>query len=117
MDSFFSDRRCKKRYSDTIPCEYKILDEDIDIMELRYKKAKTKNISLGGLCVETDDKVLPGSLIRVEIQLGDTPKKIDTFCEVEWARKGNERYMAGLSFISLDELTAGMLKEYLGKYN
>ena len=117
MNSFFSDRRGGKRYSNNLTCEYKILDEDIDIMEIRYKTAKTTNISLGGICVETQDKVMPGSLIRVEIPLGDSPQKINTFCEVEWARPGNGRYMAGLSFMSLDDLAAGMLKDYLGKYN
>ena len=117
MNSFFSDRRGGKRYSDNLTCEYKILDEDIDIMEIRYKNAKATNISLGGICVEAGDKIPAGSVVRVEIPLGDSAKKINTFCEVEWARSSSGKTLAGLSFMSLDDITAGMLKEYLGKYN
>jgi len=117
MMNFFKERRASKRFNAELDTEFKILGDDTDLMELRYRKAKTKNISFGGLCMATKLRVESGSVVRIDLPLEDRLKAINTFCEVEWCRPESGSYLAGLSFIGLGDEETEHLKQYIEQYN
>lgn len=103
MKNIAHERRTDKRIDKQLDVEYKVLGEEIDILGFCYKKAKTKNISLKGLCLFMGMKLQEGSVLRLDVATEDANKSINTFCEVEWCRPDVNGYEAGLSFISLNK--------------
>ncbi len=67
-------------------------------------RAKTKDISLGGLCLEAEKRFLKGSILKVGIHGNGSGRAEDVFCRVEWCRKKKGAYTAGMSFINLDKV-------------
>ncbi len=103
MSGKADERRAYKRYEKEIEAEYKLMSDSVDLMAMTYERAKTKNISFGGVCLEVKNKIFEGSVIRLGIPPGGEAVKINTFCEVEWCSPASGGYSAGLSFISLTE--------------
>lgn len=117
MSNMFKDRRSDKRHDREAEVEYKILDDSADIMEMGYKKAVIKNISMGGVCMRPGARLKTGNVVRIDIPLAGKDKKINAFCEVEWCGSGQEGFLAGLSFITLGEEEAVILGELIKTYN
>ena len=103
MDKFFMERRAHKRLQHETDAKYKIISDETDLMGLRYREAKTANISRGGICMKLAMRLSEGSVIRLEIPLEKRKKNIDTFCEVEWCSPDAGEFMSGLSFINLTD--------------
>jgi len=75
-----------------------------------------KNISRGGVCIQTEQKINEGNVIRVEIPApGSSKNKINAFCEVQWCRKSfvTGYYEIGLSFIAMKEDDVEYLRQYV----
>jgi hypothetical protein len=117
MLDLFKDRRSSKRLESNVEAEYKVLDDSADVIEMGYRKAKAKNISLGGLCMLTGIKLEAGNVIRVDLPLGRDGKKVNAFCEVEWCRRDQDAWLAGFSFITLGEEETQNLGEFIKTYN
>jgi len=116
MEESYSERRVDKRLRSELSAEYKLFGEDIDLLSFQYKKATTKDISKRGVCLAVDNSVKEGDVMRLDVTLGER-KKINTFGEVEWCRKDNGGYIAGISFISLSHNDTETLTKYLSLLN
>ncbi|MCX7699059.1 MAG: PilZ domain-containing protein [Candidatus Goldbacteria bacterium] len=101
MLEIFKDRRTQKRISHSLETNYKILDNPNLSSASEYKKAQIKNISLGGLCLHSEQSLKVGNMLRVNFILEEDDKKIDTFCEVKWCKRDINGFLLGLSFITL----------------
>ena len=117
MNKFFTERRTHKRINHESEAEFKILAEDTDLMGLMYRKAKTINISKGGLCLKLGLRLDEGSVVRLEMPMGSDSKTINTFCEVEWCVPASGEFKTGLSFIGLSEDGTEYMDELISNYN
>ena len=102
MIDIFKDRRAQKRISHKIETNFKVMDNP-DILEIEYKKARIKNISLGGICLQSNQSLKTGNMVRINFTLHENDKIVDTFCEVKWCKRVIDGFLAGLSFITLTE--------------
>jgi hypothetical protein len=59
------------------------------------------NVSGGGLCLVTDERLAPKQLLAITVPLPPTDIAIPTLAYVQWTRplRGTGRYSAGLSFV------------------
>ncbi len=101
MEHILAGRREQKRYIKEFDVEYTRFS--FRGRAARSSRAKTKNISLGGLCLEAEKRLLKGSILKVGIYGNGSGGMAGVFCRVEWCRKKSGAYMAGLSFIDLDK--------------
>jgi hypothetical protein len=116
IEEDYSERRVDVRYKNDLTAEYKLFGEDFDLLSFQYKKARTKDISKRGVCLQVDAVIREGDVMRLDLEIEER-KKINTFGEVEWCRKVNEGYIAGISFISLSPHDSETLSEYLRMLN
>ncbi|MCD6499144.1 MAG: PilZ domain-containing protein [Deltaproteobacteria bacterium] len=62
---------------------------------------QSENLSLGGICMQTDQPVEQGAFVAVELNLPGGEETADLFAEVVWARpEGKDSYLLGLRFIA-----------------
>lgn len=111
------ERRTSRRLKSEAEAEFKVFNDSMDILQMGYKKARSKNVSMGGICLAVDSEVAAGNVVRVDIPIGGSGAKINTFCEVAWCRKDLEGYLAGFSFISLAEEETKLIDAYIKSYN
>ncbi len=116
MIDIFKDRRTQKRISHKIETNFKILDNP-DILQIEYKKAQMKNISLGGLCLQSNQSLKAGNMVRVNFTLNEQDKKVDTFCEVRWCKRVIDGFLAGLSFITLTKEEEENIYSFINQCN
>jgi c-di-GMP-binding flagellar brake protein YcgR len=117
MLDMFSDRRSSKRVDKNLEAEYELLDGGVPATQAGFKKSITRNISLGGICMIVNSKLEAGDVIRVNLDLSGSDKKVNAFCNVEWCRREQDGWLAGISFISLGEDEAGHIGSYIEDYN
>lgn len=62
----------------------------------------SKNISTGGLQIQTDTLLPIGTLLKIQVLLADTKKTTTLFGKIKWIKKhgDSELYEAGLAFVS-----------------
>jgi c-di-GMP-binding flagellar brake protein YcgR len=116
MLDIFKDRRTQKRVPQTIETNFKILDNPA-LQEIEYKKARIKNISLGGLCFQLNQALKAGNMLRVNFVLDEYNKKVDTFCEVKWCKRVVDGFLAGISFITLTKEEEENINTFISRYN
>jgi hypothetical protein len=116
MEDDYSERRIDTRFKNDLTAEYKLFGEDFDLLSFRYQKARTKDISKRGVCLQVEGFIKEGDVMRLDLEIEDR-KKINTFGEVEWCRKDAGGYIAGISFISLSPHDNETLSEYLNLLN
>ena len=64
-------------------------------------RGQIQNISAGGLCLETAQRIRVSSLVRCEIPLPRIPVAIPTLMQVRWAHRNatGHTYRVGLQFL------------------
>jgi c-di-GMP-binding flagellar brake protein YcgR len=80
---------------------------------------RTKNISLGGMCVVSDSGINKGTVIAAEIILNDEGcERIKAYCEAKWSRKLDDSgiFESGFQFIGLREESEKHLKAFISKH-
>jgi Tfp pilus assembly protein PilZ len=69
------------------------------------------DVSLGGLCVMSEQPVQTGNVLRLDISIPDTSKSLKAMAEVVWANDTG----GGIRFLAMDEADIETLKSYLSK--
>jgi hypothetical protein len=110
------ERRVYPRISLKIPVVFRVLDDQEEIksvIELRKKEkhGHTMDVSLGGLCIVTDQPLREGSILSLEITIPDVPKALKAMAEVVWSSESG----GGIRFLTMDENDMETLKSYLSK--
>jgi|DewCreStandDraft_4_1066084.scaffolds.fasta_scaffold04993_5 c-di-GMP-binding flagellar brake protein YcgR len=116
MLEIFKDRRTQKRISQNLETKFKVLNNP-ELAEIEYKKAQMKNISLGGLCLQSNQSLKTGNMVRVNFVLNEQDKKVDTFCEVKWCKRVIDGFLAGLSFITLTKEEEEHIYNFISQCN
>jgi len=116
MLDIFKDRRIQKRISHKLETNFKVLDNP-NFLEIEYKKAQMKNISLGGLCLQSNQSLKIGNMVCVNFILNEQDKKVDTFCEVRWCKRVIDGFLAGLSFITLTKEEQENINNFISQCN
>jgi hypothetical protein len=87
--------------------------------ECRYKTPgllKTRNISLGGLCVVSDIEICRDTVMETEIflQPGGV-KNLHAFCRVAWSKKTQKEngYETGMQFLGVKDRACDFIKEFV----
>jgi c-di-GMP-binding flagellar brake protein YcgR len=64
-------------------------------------RAKTENISAGGVCVRTNRSLKASGLVRCELRLPGTPVDVPFLAHVRWVEKRSRfhTYRVGLQFV------------------
>lgn len=66
-------------------------------------QATVRNVSRGGVCVQTEQLISPSSLLVCEIVVSDKPPvSVPTLLEVCWTKKkkrDHNGYLSGLQFL------------------
>jgi hypothetical protein len=67
-----------------------------------YDSGTSKDISQGGLCLETNKNLPQGSILRLEFDLpGDSPQHIEALGKVVWQRTNTEgSFSTGIKFLT-----------------
>ena len=110
------ERRVYPRISLKIPVVFRVLDDQEEIksvIELRKKEkhGHTMDVSLGGLCIVTDQPLREGSILSLEITIPDLAKALKAMAEVVWSSESG----GGIRFLTMDENDMETLKSYLSK--
>lgn len=75
-----------------------------------------RNISRGGIFLETDRSFAPGTELAVRFVLPDTRTPFETTAEVLWRKvdeDGRNRFGMGMRFVEIDGDSAQVLEEYI----
>jgi c-di-GMP-binding flagellar brake protein YcgR len=110
------ERRVHPRIALKIPVIYRVLDDQEEIkrvLELRKKEkyGHTLDVSLGGLCIVTDQPLREGSILSLEITIPDAPKALKAMAEVVWSSETG----GGIRFLTMDENDMETLKTFISK--
>jgi len=76
---------------------------------------RSRNVSRGGIFVESDGELLPDSEVQLEFALPESPRSLAPTAKVVWRRPATRNAMAGLGlqFLKLDREAARRLDEYV----
>jgi hypothetical protein len=74
---------------------------DFNVIIPSFCTGVSKDISQGGLCLETKQKLVTGTILRLEFDLpGDKPEHIEALGRVMWQRGGSEdSHLTGIKFL------------------
>ena len=77
------------------------------------KKAKAKDISIGGICITTNHQISEGTVLFLVIPLKDKGI-IKAIGEVLWSEKiSNAHYETGIEFFSLNDSSKNKISSYV----
>ncbi len=87
----------------------------------KMRRALTKNIGAGGLCLLTEEYLAPGTRLVLELQLSDRPKAIQCQVEVIWSQplaagQGVYQNEMGVEFVQIDPKEQTLLTQYARIY-
>jgi c-di-GMP-binding flagellar brake protein YcgR len=114
--NLFVEKREFPRISVMIPVHY-YLAEDVSEIEhivewrLQGQNAKVLDMSLGGMHIILDEKLLTGSVVRFDMSLPTKPEPLILFAEVVWVNKDG----AGLHFIHMLNEDVECLKAFMAE--
>ncbi len=66
------------------------------------KAIKGRNVSLGGICIQVENKMKVDEVIDVEFHLPASSNKFTARAKVIWQQKSDKEYLVGLEFINID---------------
>jgi len=89
------DRRRYPRYNVEMPITIKAVVENNGAAQLKYVKARTVDISLGGAWVKTEDQLQQGNLVEFQAEL-NRGEHMRVLAIVAWS---NEKEGMGLEFV------------------
>lgn len=105
------ERRNYKRADDALKIVYKVVDiADYD------QGAITKNISGGGICFSSRQRLSKGDLLDMQISLPKMPKAIKAVGKIVWVSDSGKLqfpYIMGIHFIDIDPLDKGKILNYV----
>ncbi|MBI4003906.1 MAG: PilZ domain-containing protein [Candidatus Omnitrophica bacterium] len=86
----------------------------------KIKRALTRDVSAGGICVVTEEILEPGTALEVELKLPDREAPVRFLGEVAWSRPigptpksyENPTEETGVKFISIDPNDRTLLMQY-----
>jgi uncharacterized protein (TIGR02266 family) len=86
--------------------------------ELLHTWGTARNISRGGIYVETDCLLEPKAEVAVEMVLPQSHERIAPVAEVIWSRDDGEQRITelGMRFLSIDSDTMRRLDDFIGQY-
>ncbi len=114
--NLFLERRQFPRVQKAIPIRFRVIDDQKEIESLldrkkRDQKAETIDLSEGGVYITAMDRLKIGCILRLDIQLAESPIPLSAFAEVVWSNETG----AGLRFLAMKEEDAEKLKSYIEK--
>jgi hypothetical protein len=112
--NIFTEKRLSPRVTVKIPVKYRLLKDkgEIESVLERRKKdqnAETIDVSLGGMYIVSEKRLEIGSVLHIEIALGDYKHTLKAFAEVVWANKTG----GGLRFLTMKDEDVESLRFYL----
>ncbi len=110
------ERRVEPRICVKIPITFKVINDTKEIEKLiTLKKGKklhpALNISLGGMCLLTNQRLKDGSVLELEITIPGLAKDIKAAAEVVWSNETG----GGIRFMTMEEEDVSFMKTYLSK--
>ena len=112
----FVEKRSHPRIPQNLPVRYRVIDDPIEIEKSSEGKKAEKStrcmdISLSGLFIVSDQPVIVGSTLRLDIALPVKSALISAFAEVIWANESGK----GLKIIAIKKDDEDILKSYIEK--
>jgi hypothetical protein len=112
----FIERRAHPRYKVNIPVKFTLVEDKADteaLLEESKKElaAQTRNLSLGGIKIDSDQPIQEGSVLIFEISLPGVSQPVLVSGEVVWV-EGNT---SGLHFLEISDEDFDALRAYLNK--
>ena len=106
------EKRGLRRVAVHFPLKYVVLPE-VDEFQ---KEGISKNISINGMCFETDNRIKPGTYAMIEFKV--SPKKTSTksvkmLYQVVWSVEKNHNQLVGARLVSSSNETVDILKKFL----
>ena len=92
--------------------QYIVLPE-VDEFE---KEGTSKNISINGLCFETNDRIKPGSYAMIEFKVSlknTSTKSVKMLYQVVWSVEKNQKQLVGAKLVSSSNEIVDILKRFL----
>ena len=86
-------RRSDRRYDRQLAIDF--------VHEGQTYHARTKNISLGGVFIETDARLPYGARVQMKFRLPSQPEPIEVAGQVRWCESGDEMNGIGVRFDGL----------------
>ena len=65
------------------------------------KAIRGRNVSLGGICIQVENKMKVDDVIDVEFHLLSNSNKFTAKDKVKWQEKSDKEYLTGLEFINI----------------
>jgi len=65
------------------------------------KAIRGRNVSLGGICIQVENKMKVDDVIDVEFHLLSNSNKFTAKAKVKWQEKSDKEYLTGLEFINI----------------
>ena len=72
-----------------------------DVNSKDSKPIKGRNVSLGGICIQVENKMKVDDVIDVEFHILSDSNKFTAQAKVKWQEKSDEAYLTGLEFINI----------------
>ena len=72
-----------------------------DVNSKDSKPIKGRNVSLGGICIQVENKMKVDDVIDVEFHLLSNSNKFTAKAKVKWQEKSDKEYLTGLEFINI----------------
>ena len=112
----FIERRQHPRVQMALPIKFRVIDDQREIETLlerrkRDQTSETIDLSQGGAYIAAPTELKTGTILRLDVQVGDGAPNISAFAEVVWANETG----AGLRFLAMKEEDAQRLKDHLEK--
>ena len=73
-----------------------------DVKSKDSKAMKGRNVSLGGICIQIENKMKIDDVIDVEFHLLSNSNKFTAKAKVKWQEKSDRNYLTGLEFININ---------------
>lgn len=106
-----ADRRAYRRIAANFVAAVRTVDGPPEaLQELR---SRVKNISRGGLFIETDELFPVGSVVEMRLRLGPRASDLRALGVVRWTSSAPGRAGMGIQFVELEPQQAGELSSYL----
>jgi c-di-GMP-binding flagellar brake protein YcgR len=114
--NIFIEKRENPRFTVKVPIQYRLVKGQQEIDEVadwrvRNQAAKMLDISLGGMQIVLDEKLIAGSVMCFDVVLPNAASLSSIFAEVVWV--GESR--VGLHFIMIKNEDLDALQAFLGE--